>query len=165
LEACVKAAEALCDSNSGSKFEIEHEGFVVVDKNWHRIKVKSPEYVMVHHELNGGILSKKKILDLVLENEYEEYLVYFPQYEEVFNLYIKKLDILKGSIKEAVQMALKIKDNMPNATRKELAEVIGKTMGRRSSWGFKAIDGFDANSIFEDMRQRSIFRELDKIEI
>ena len=72
---------------------------------------------------------------------------------------------MKGSIKEAVQMALKIKSDMPNATRKELAEVIGKTMGRRSSWGFKAIDGFDANSIFEDMRQKSIFRELDKIEI
>jgi hypothetical protein len=165
LEACVKAAEALCDNNSNGKFEIEHEGFVVVDKNWNRIKVKSPEYVMVHHELNGGILSKKKILDLVLENEYEEYLVYFPQYEEVFNSYIKKLEILKSSINEAVLIALKIKDNMKNATRKELAAVVLKEMGKRASWGFKAIDGYDANDIFNLMRQKSIFEELDKINI
>ena len=44
LTECVRAAEALNAGNDTVKFE----GYVVVDANWHRIKVKSPEYVYMH---------------------------------------------------------------------------------------------------------------------
>ncbi|MBQ4511227.1 MAG: hypothetical protein II984_10930, partial [Clostridia bacterium] len=48
LEDCVKAAIELnkdCENDD----EIANEGFVVVDKNWNRVKVKSPDYIMMHH--------------------------------------------------------------------------------------------------------------------
>ena len=60
LKDCIDAAAALnkdCD-----KFDLLNEGFVVVDGNWNRIKIKSPDYVLIHHALNGGILSRRKSL-------------------------------------------------------------------------------------------------------
>ena len=44
IEACVEAARRL------DKY---HEGFVVVDSRWRRVKVKSPLYVSIHHILNS----------------------------------------------------------------------------------------------------------------
>ena len=101
LKDCIDAAAALnkdCD-----KFDLLNEGFVVVDGNWNRIKIKSPDYVLIHHALNGGILSKKKIINLILENEAKEYLVYYPDYEPAFNLYTKRIEILQKEISDAVK--------------------------------------------------------------
>lgn len=58
---CISAARAL---NEGEK-EIIYEGFVVVDANWHRIKVKSPEYVYAHRIASGRVYTKKRILPIV----------------------------------------------------------------------------------------------------
>lgn len=44
LSQCIEAANKL---NYGLD-DVRKEGFVVVDKNWHRIKVKSPEYFVAH---------------------------------------------------------------------------------------------------------------------
>lgn len=162
LEDCIAAAAALCDDNEGGRFEVEHEGFVVVDKNWHRIKVKSPEYVMVHHELNNGILSKKKILQLISDNEYEEYLTYFPKHRETFEGYIRKIELLKVSIHEACVKALSIKDSMPDANRSEIAKEIIAQLKGRAGWGFAAINGNSEESIYEKMSEKNLFKELDK---
>lgn len=42
IETCIEAAKRL-----GKK----QEGFVVVDSQWHRIKVKSPEYIKIHEKI------------------------------------------------------------------------------------------------------------------
>lgn len=166
LEACIKAAEELCKESSEGKFDVEYEGFVVVDKNWNRIKVKSPEYVLVHHALNDGILSKKRIIQLILENEYEEYLTYFPKYKDVFDKYIAKLDILKVEISEAFFVTKEIIENNKDATRKELAALIMERLKHRASWGFAYYNYH--NSVMDIINRMSIsnlFEELNKIEI
>jgi len=76
LEACIAAATAL---NTGEK--VNYEGFVVVDKNFHRIKIKSPLYVAKHHV----VTKNPSLLDLIRiykNNEKEEFLTYFPLYKE-----------------------------------------------------------------------------------
>ncbi len=78
LKSCITAAAAL---NEGEK--VEHEGFVVVDKYFHRIKIKSPLYVAKHHVLTKN----PSLLDLVRiykNNEKEEFLTYFPLYKEKY---------------------------------------------------------------------------------
>ena len=68
LEECIEAAAMI---NKG-KTDIENEGFVVVDKDFHRVKVKSPEYVLMHHA-QGSQLSKKEMLEaLLLDRELEK---------------------------------------------------------------------------------------------
>ncbi|MDO5134307.1 MAG: hypothetical protein Q4D81_15210, partial [Eubacteriales bacterium] len=61
---CLKAAEKLNDTEG----DVKAEGFVVVDRNWHRIKVKSPEYMAAHHFLNNRRITKSNALTLLLHN-------------------------------------------------------------------------------------------------
>lgn len=55
------------------------EGFVCRDKTGLRIKVKSPKYVAVHRVRGEAQLTPKRIAELVVTNEADEYLLYFPE--------------------------------------------------------------------------------------
>jgi hypothetical protein len=68
------------------------EGYVVVDNNWHRNKVKSPAYVAVHHLKNNGVVTKERIVELIRQNEQDELLIYYPEFTEVVNNIIKKIN-------------------------------------------------------------------------
>jgi hypothetical protein len=77
IEDCVKAAEALNP--------LENEGFVVVDANFNRVKIKSPAYVMLHHAKDS--LSKKRMCEIVRKGESEEFrtaLDSFPALKDLF---------------------------------------------------------------------------------
>lgn len=63
LSDCIDVAARLNTSK-----ECTHEGFVVVDKNWNRIKVKSPEYMVIHWTENNGVLTKSEALRILREN-------------------------------------------------------------------------------------------------
>jgi hypothetical protein len=54
------------------------EGFVVVDKDHNRVKIKSPAYVKAHH-IRGEGLNLKRASELVAMNEHEEYISVFPE--------------------------------------------------------------------------------------
>lgn len=58
LDDCMAAANRL-NQNSAN---VSKEGFVVVDDQWHRIKVKSPEYLVAHKLWNNGNISKENAL-------------------------------------------------------------------------------------------------------
>ena len=60
---CVEAARHLNDGNGDA---VEKEGFVVVDAQWHRVKIKSPDY-LVKHKLSQVYLSKDNCLELFLK--------------------------------------------------------------------------------------------------
>jgi len=92
LEDCIKMAENLPFSD---------EGYVVVDKDWHRNKIKSPAYVAAHHLKNNGIITKARIITLIKLNEHKEFLVYYPEFTESFeevenkiNAFIQEMDAL-----------------------------------------------------------------------
>ena len=81
LDAVLKAAEAL-NHNDGN--EIDKEGFVVVDKYWHRVKIKSPLYLQSFY-LKGNKLTFKRCLEIYMANEMDEYLSYFPEQKDAFD--------------------------------------------------------------------------------
>ena len=96
----------------------EHEGFVVVDKNWNRIKVKSPEYIVAHHLANNSVFNKKKGLDLVLEGEEEEFLNYFPEHKAAIDEIVNTMEQEKNKVKEIVDAGMAVRDLV---SRKEYA--------------------------------------------
>jgi hypothetical protein len=78
IEDCVKAAEALNP--------LEHEGYVVVDANFNRVKIKSPAYVMLHHAKDS--LSKKRMCEIIRKGEASEFglaLNSFPELRKIFD--------------------------------------------------------------------------------
>lgn len=82
IEACLETAKHLPDLQEGY---VMYEGGVPV------CKVKSPAYVAVHH-IRGEGLSPKRIAELVVINEQEEYLNYFEEDREHFTPYVEALD-------------------------------------------------------------------------
>ncbi len=65
FEDCVKM---LATFNKGT--DIKHEGFVVVDKDFHRIKIKTAEYFECHHVWNNGLgISKKRVVKMLMEED------------------------------------------------------------------------------------------------
>ncbi len=96
------------------------EGYVLFDTVTHkRIKVKSPAYVAVHH-IRGEGLNPKRIKELVLTNEQDEYLKYFPEdapHIEPVVFYLSRMELEMHNLNMAVRgiedqkaFALEVKD-------------------------------------------------------
>ena len=98
LEDCIATA---------NKMPYNEEGYVVVDKNWNRVKIKSPQYVAVHHLKNNGELNFASLVQLIRENEIEEFCTYFPEYKEIV---IK----LKNKIEEVIE---RLETNLEKLTK------------------------------------------------
>ena len=60
------------------KMGFNEEGFVVVDKDWHRVKIKSPEYVLAHRQKNNQV-TMGSILKLFIDNKLDDFISIFPE--------------------------------------------------------------------------------------
>jgi len=85
--------QALESFNKTSQF---FEGYVAIIKNENhrRIKIKNPSYVFYHKKRNMGNFSKEFILELLLEENYKEWLKTFPFDEKILKPYIDKYNKL-----------------------------------------------------------------------
>lgn len=87
----VEWAASLMD---GSK----EEGYVCVDKNFNRIKIKNPQYVLLHRF--KSCFSKRNLFEIALIRENSEVASYFPEYIEEFNKYESDISILINKVEE-----------------------------------------------------------------
>jgi hypothetical protein len=53
---------------------LSQEGYVVVDDNFHRIKIKSPIYVALHHIKDGSL--NRRLMEIIKSGEESEVLSY-----------------------------------------------------------------------------------------
>lgn len=129
VDECVKAA---------SELDVNAEGYVVVDKNFNRVKIKSPTYVALHHMRNNGVLSYERGIEIVRGNELGEVLTYFsefkPHLEKIKNAY----DSLIASLNES-WLAYNQLDPFLIETRKDKAIWIQKNF-KVPAVGFMLID-------------------------
>jgi hypothetical protein len=94
---------------------MEAEGYVIVDNKFHRVKVKSPQYVALHHIKSQ--FSYKRLIEVIMSNESNEFLTYFPEYTELYEKtkyklmkLIEKIEFIYNKIKHITdqkQFALK----------------------------------------------------------
>lgn len=104
LDSLEKVIEA---SKNMSKDE---EGFVIVDKKYNRIKIKSPSYLMAHYLIGNGNFTDKRIIDIIKNGEQNEILSYFPEFKENFDTINSKINIYIGNIYLLYAQLLEIKD-------------------------------------------------------
>ena len=95
FEECLDAVSKL--NRDGS---MDHEGFVVVDANWHRIKIKTSEYFAIHHTINNHVLTKKRCLKYILESPEQAETVKkeFPEVAHIIMYYEYKVVEFKNSV-------------------------------------------------------------------
>jgi hypothetical protein len=94
---------------------LQQEGYVVVDASGHRVKVKHPGYVALHHMKDG--MTAKSILEVIQRGEVPEVTVHFPELAEAFNQVKAQYDALAFAIDTAY---LPIKET---ETQKEFASL------------------------------------------
>ena len=125
LNDCIKAAQMLNNAKEESdRFNVEYEGFVVCDKNFNRIKIKSPEYLTAHNALNNGILSYARTIEIIENNEIEEYGTYFPQHLDKLKEYEKKYYEVINNIEKYINYATKLFNTKAHQDMKEVAQII-----------------------------------------
>lgn len=78
------------------------EGFVVYVNGVPSFKIKSPQYVLVHH-IRGESLTSKRICELLFIEEHEEYLNYFPEDKKYFTPYLNKYKEILSNIESKYQ--------------------------------------------------------------
>jgi len=69
---------------------MQHEGYVVVDAAFNRVKIKSPKYVLIHHMKDG--FGQRRILGLIRLGEESEVLAHFPEYRAWYDEVKAKVD-------------------------------------------------------------------------
>lgn len=63
------------------------EGFVVVDRNFNRMKVKNPSYLSISRTVNAGSrVVPRHFAEIVLKGDAKEIISYYPEYREVLEL-------------------------------------------------------------------------------
>lgn len=65
------------------------EGYVVVEYSKDkvkRVKIKSLSWCAAHHIKNNGVITYKRIMELIIKNEQSEFLSIFPEYMSYFNI-------------------------------------------------------------------------------
>jgi hypothetical protein len=129
------------------------EGYVVVDKNFNRVKIKSPAYCAIHHLKGNGVPSLSRCLEVFLANETNEILAYFPEFKSVFdeirnkfNNFTLYIDSLWSKFNEL---------NFKDMSRKEQAIHIKSIFGKYSGIGFAFLDG-KINTIQDHLKKYPI---------
>lgn len=156
LDACIDAAGKL---NAGGK--VNREGYVVVDSHWNRVKVKSPDYVAVHHLLST--MSERKLIEAVLDGEADEIRSYYPQTKDAFDRYERAY----ARIIETTERCLEEFRNMWESTghdRKAFAMAVRGMSYYDARLAFRAISGEGAGEVLRKSLRRKELITMVKIE-
>lgn len=76
----VYSLTSLADVEAAAETLEGQEGFVVCDAEFNRVKVKSPQYLMMSYMHNNGIMTTRRYLEMILAHEESEFLSYYPEY-------------------------------------------------------------------------------------
>lgn len=101
------------------KLPWDEEGYVVCDERCHRVKVKSPAYVLAHYSRNNNCITNKRLLKIVLSGELDEFLVYAEEYKDRALEIKQKIENIKKECRAAADQLKSF------TTKKEKALYIG----------------------------------------
>jgi hypothetical protein len=105
------------------------EGYVVVDANFNRIKIKNPAYVAVHHL--KGKTAEHNIITIVKTNEIEEFASTFPERKDELYRLKENYDKLTVRLNDVwSELRLKKPKNITKEEQKRYAEAVFEVCGK-----------------------------------
>lgn len=144
LGECVEMAIRLNQTDSE---EIMAEGFVVVDDNWNRVKVKSPDYIAKHHLMQMKSITKRECVQMLLDASTEIDIICQanPELIPVFKFYDYHLARLQHLADRLGYLAKQLYEEYSH-DRSAVAKVIQK---HRMAWvAFRCIESDRKGSEF-----------------
>ena len=121
-----------------------HEGIVVRDKNNERVKIKTLLYFQLHRIANNGKMTLERIVDLIKANDTDEFLAYFPEYNEVFADVRERIarcweDVMTIQCEALALRGLLEHSHSQKVARKQFAQIVSDKPGK--ALYFIAYDG------------------------
>lgn len=113
--------ELLKELNDGN-----HEGVVVCDAHFNRIKMKTEEYLAKARILNNGIFTTNRFIKMFLNDTLDDYIAYAPENKEKVEKYLKIIQ----TATEEIDKSAKVMDALvaiKNWNRKEIVSYIKTT--------------------------------------
>ena len=104
-------------------FPSNEEGYVVMDKFFHRIKMKSPGYLAMHRLIGNHLMTNKRILNAIKNLVDDDIVASFPEYKEKIDKIKNTLQAFIETVKKDIQRIFSVE----YPTRKALAEEALKT--------------------------------------
>jgi hypothetical protein len=105
------------------------EGYVVVDANFNRIKIKNPAYVAVHHL--KGKTAEHNIITIVKSNEIEEFASTFPERKDELDRLKENYDKLTVRLNDVwSELSLRKPKNITKQEQKRYAEAVFEVCGK-----------------------------------
>ena len=114
------------------------EGFVVMDKNFHRVKVKNAAWLSIHHLCQNHIMSYKRAIEIVRANEIDEVVAYFPEFKDALMKVKEDYHKLVKSLDDTWKRCLERSAGLES--RKDQAAVIKHEFGKLAGAGFSFLD-------------------------
>lgn len=132
---------------------LQQEGFVVIDHNFNRVKVKGPSYVLLGllSVRNAAKLNNRRMLHLIALGETSEFTSYFPSFANEFKILEKKFEKFVQNVQSAYNKIKGIESN------KEFAKAIPDWKLR--SFFFTMRKNNDASK--DNVSLRDILKNLD----
>ena len=110
------------------------EGYVVVDANFGRVKIKGPNYILCHKLRGEEALTKRRAVSLVLQNEHGEFLAYYPEYLPIFT----EVELVIQRIEAESSTTLQRLNQMAFATQKDYAMEVKDLKFASFYFGFRS---------------------------
>lgn len=142
--------------NSAEQLPFNEEGYVVVDANYNRVKIKSPAYVAAHHLKNNGVITNERIVDMIRVNGQDDFLSYYPEYKEQFEYVLEKIIIFKNKLQDDFNSFF----SMTFVTRKDMAMFVNQTIAPSALYCIadKKVD--DVNEWFWNLQSDKIVKMI-----
>ena len=97
----------------------DEEGFVIRDGNFNRIKLKSPEYLLAFHMDNNGVVTTRRIVEMIKNEQIDDFLAYCPKYKDAVDDVLKRIHI----IAVCMEMEWAVASSYRNYDRKEFVKL------------------------------------------
>ena len=86
------------------------------------MKVKSPEYLMAAHLNNNGAITRKRMMEIFLEDKQDDFLAYCPQYKDEFEKLAVDFTSLWKEMYKKLHEFFEYEQRYKAMSRKEFAE-------------------------------------------
>lgn len=162
LDGWLKEVQRLNGDGNG---ECTDEGYVIVDADWHRVKVKSPRYLELHHAISNGVLKKADAIDILMSNDEErrELVCHSPRFEKAMNEYAKRLDDYATAVEDQVRQA---RDFWSEVSPDRKAFALRATTTDYPKYWFMAIDtDLDAHGMMTRLGAAKVANDIAEVEI
>ena len=155
IDECIKAATEL---NRDSEDNIKDEGFVVVDDQYRRIKIKSPAYIALHRAVTNKVFTVKRMAELYQQGaDLVKLAKDFPNDAHIIKYYDWQFEEVLHNVREMAGYARALYEEYDHDRRAVASEI------KDSPYAWAGFAAIEKGKSAEELMQMLSLSKLEKL--